>query len=134
MAARGRRTDGKGGVVYGDQDFNYEYKREFGRILREMRLNQGLTQLEVGNAMGVTLSAISNWEKGTTGLPADKIEAAAEIFQVDKEEFARLYLRWTNPWAYKLIFHSRDRRLLEDLASIPSRVGVNPALAARTKK
>jgi transcriptional regulator with XRE-family HTH domain len=134
MAARGRASDGNGGVSYGARDLNYEYRREFGAFLRGRRLELGLTQQEVGQQLGVGLSAVSGMEIGRIALAADKAEAMAEILKMEKDEFGRLYLRWSNPWVYKLIFNSQDRRLLEDIASIPSRVGVNPALSARTRK
>jgi len=134
MAARGRSSDGQGGVSYAGRDIGYEYRREFGALLRDRRLSLGLTQQEVGNDLGVGFSAISAIENGRIALAADKAEALAEILKMDREEMGRLYLRWSNPWVYKMIYNSRDRRLLEDISSIPSRVGVNPAMAARTKK
>jgi transcriptional regulator with XRE-family HTH domain len=134
MSARSRAADGKGGVTYAGRDIGYEYRREFGAFLRSRRLDLGLTQQEVGEALGVGFSAVSALENGRIALAADKAEAMAEILKIDKEEMGRLYLRWSNPWVYKMIYNSRDRRLLDDIASIPSRVGVNPAMTARTKK
>lgn len=36
----------------------------FGKLLQSMRLDNGLTQLEAANRLGVSVTAISHWETG----------------------------------------------------------------------
>lgn len=134
LHARNRKLGGGGEVDYIGRDIGYEYRREFGAYLRQKRLDMGLTQKQVADALGVQPSAVSSMEIGRIALPADRAEALADALNIDHGEMGRQYLRWSNPWIYKMIFNARDRRLLDDLASIPSRVGVNPAVLPRTSK
>ncbi len=133
LSARNRTLDEKGAISYAGRDIGYEYRRKFGAFLRRRRLDLGLTQTQLGKALGVGFSAVSAMENGRIALPADRAEAMAEMLKIDKTEMGKLYLRWSNPWIYKLIYDPQDQRLLDDLASIPSRVGVNPAIPLRTR-
>lgn len=37
---------------------------EFGRRLREIRTERGMTQVQIATALGITKNAITNWETG----------------------------------------------------------------------
>jgi transcriptional regulator with XRE-family HTH domain len=56
-----------------------------GQRLRKARIAAGLSQEDVGDGLGVTRSAISQWEKEQTTPGSDKLVAAAEMLGVDIE-------------------------------------------------
>ena len=65
-------------------------KNIFGQNLRKLRKNNGLLQKELAEDLGVTISAISLWEKGTC-LPATaKLNDIAIYFNVTSDELLGL--------------------------------------------
>ena len=48
--------------------------------LREMRINKKLTQKDVANALGVTQSAVAQWESAATQPRADAITILAGLY------------------------------------------------------
>ena len=57
---------------------------EFGKRLRELRENRGLTQDELAKELGVTKGAVSNWEKNVRKPKStEMMEAIADFFNVD---------------------------------------------------
>lgn len=54
-----------------------------GERIKELRKQNGMTQTELGNVIGVQQSAIRKYEHGEiTNIPSDKIEMIAKIFNV----------------------------------------------------
>ena len=51
--------------------------------LRELRLQAGYTQQEVADALGVTKSTISKYEKGLRGLNPDHIESLSQLYNIE---------------------------------------------------
>lgn len=107
------------------RDFGLEYRREMGAYIRHLRLERGMTQIELGEALGMGMTAVSAIETGRNSLPPELVEACAEALKVPVKEFAKVFLRWTNPWMYKIFVDDHDPRLLQDLASMPTRVGLS---------
>lgn len=56
-----------------------------GDRIKELRLSNGLTQEELGNAIGAIKQTINKYESGTiTNIPTEKIEAMAKVFGVSE--------------------------------------------------
>ena len=57
-----------------------------GKFIAELRKEQGLTQEQLGENIGVTNKTISRWETGTYLPPADALMAMSELFSVSINE------------------------------------------------
>lgn len=55
---------------------------EFGKILKQLRSENSLSQKEFGNALGVSRQAVGYWEKGEREPDMDTIKKIAEYFDV----------------------------------------------------
>lgn len=55
---------------------------KFGEILRELRLERGISQATLGKAIGVSQKAIDYWERGVNEPKASYIVQLANYFQV----------------------------------------------------
>lgn len=59
--------------------------KEFGEILRELRIKENLSQEALGNIVHVSRSAIAKYENGL-GLPSEEVlEAICKYFSIDKD-------------------------------------------------
>lgn len=54
----------------------------FGNKLKELRINRGMSQEQLGNMIGVTKGNISSYETGRTFPREEKLRAIAKIFNV----------------------------------------------------
>lgn len=59
---------------------------EVGKFITELRKEQGLTQEQLGEKIGVTNKTISRWETGTYLPPADALLALSELYGVSMNE------------------------------------------------
>ena len=59
---------------------------EVGKFITELRKEQGLTQEQLGEKIGVTNKTISRWETGTYLPPADALLALSELYGVSINE------------------------------------------------
>lgn len=57
--------------------------------LKMLRINKGLRQSDLAEAIGVNRKTIAAWEKGTSLPTADKIDAICELFGVSYDD-----IRW----------------------------------------
>ena len=65
-------------------------RKKVGAFLRERRIELGLTQAQITEALGyVSLNSVSNLETGREGLPAKRIYAWADILQLPRDAFFR---------------------------------------------
>lgn len=71
--------------------------KELGKKIRNARFEAGLSQIEVGVAMGLTDKTISGYESGRIAPPFDKLLMLAEIF---KKPIT--YFLGTDPKEYKV--------------------------------
>lgn len=63
-------------------EYKYPVRKPVAR-LREWRIHQGKTLLEVGEAMGVHKAQVSNWETGIRQIPEKKLVAYCEAIGID---------------------------------------------------
>lgn len=86
-----------------------------GALLKKLRLANGLTLEEVGNAVGVGKSTVRKWETGTiSNVKADKIEKLANILGVDVD-----YIIGFSAQADIDIKKNRIREIQEELKTLP---------------
>lgn len=82
--------------------------REFKNIFKSLRIREGLNQEEVADKLGVTRSAIGNWEQGTREPDLKTLESIADYFNVDMN-----YLLGTQPDEY--FADARTRQIAEKI-------------------
>ena len=56
------------------------------KTIRELREEAGMTQLELAVRVGVTPSAVYNWERGRNEPKATQLRSLARVFGVPMEE------------------------------------------------
>jgi transcriptional regulator with XRE-family HTH domain len=61
--------------------------RELGERLKQARIARGLTQEQLGLAVGVTRAAVSQWEAGQVQATLQNLQAAAESLQINLARF-----------------------------------------------
>ena len=61
-------------------------KQTFGTMIATLRREQGMTQLELAEKMGVTDKAVSKWERDLSFPDINSIPKLAEIFNVSVDE------------------------------------------------
>lgn len=116
----GRTTRGSSGTDL-TRDIPHDYRRQSGAYLRDLRTKRGLTQQQLGEQIGVGFTAVSAIENGRVSVPPDKYELLVSALGVPRQEFGKIMLRFSNPWAYALIFGAREQALKDELAAMPSR-------------
>lgn len=52
----------------------------FGKILKELRVERGLSQMELSSATGISQSAIAKWELGKTEPSASALVTLSKFF------------------------------------------------------
>jgi transcriptional regulator with XRE-family HTH domain len=60
-------------------------KKPTTRTIRELREERGLTQLQLGNLLGVTPVTVYNWERGQHMPTAPQLRALARVFGVSMD-------------------------------------------------
>ncbi len=58
------------------------------KTIKELRSEQGLTQLEVAYRIGVTPLSVSNWERAVSVPTVAKLRALAGLFGVSSDDIA----------------------------------------------
>jgi transcriptional regulator with XRE-family HTH domain len=86
-----------------------------GERLYTWRQQAGLTQQQVGDAVGVKAPQVSGWETGKKPVKEAHIASYAEVLGVPRETLTRTLLRYTQPIVYVGLFGAGDD---EDLARI----------------
>ena len=61
-------------------------RETFGKRIANLRRENGMTQLELAEKMGVTDKAVSKWERNLSLPDAGSLPRLAEIFQVSVDE------------------------------------------------
>jgi len=61
-------------------------KKKFGQKVQGLRLEAGITQEQLADAVGLTIESISNIERGIFGPKFDNLEKIAEVLGVPVKE------------------------------------------------
>jgi transcriptional regulator with XRE-family HTH domain len=91
-----------------------------GAYLKEKRMALGLSQAELLDRIG-SEAWFTSWsaiEIGQRNLPPQSWKAVRDALGIDHDEFIQIMMRYTNPWAYELIYGSTPA-LKAELAMIP---------------
>lgn len=128
FAQRARRRGASPNNLDLSRDIPHDYRRVVGAWLRDLRLKAGMTQAQLADILGVGFTAISAIEVGRGSVPPERYDALASALGVDRAEFGKTMLRYSNPWAFEMIYgdamsRSERARLKEELAQMPTRVG-----------
>jgi transcriptional regulator with XRE-family HTH domain len=68
-------------------------QRRLASFLKEYRIKSGLSQAEVANLLKYsTPQFISNWERGVSSPPLDKVSQLIEIYRISREELIDIML------------------------------------------
>lgn len=59
--------------------------KKFGLRLRELRQEKGLSMKKLGEAVGLSASAICLWENGTYDISSENLITLAKFFQVSTD-------------------------------------------------
>ena len=62
-----------------------DLKVSIGKMIREARKEQGLTQKELGQKMGLTESTVTKYEKGKQNLSLDTVQTIANALGIKLE-------------------------------------------------
>lgn len=81
-------------------------KEIIGAYIKEKRIAAGLRQQDVVDRLGKDFwfTALSAVERGERNLPPHLWRDMASVLGLKQEEFGRLMLRYTHPWAYGMIY------------------------------
>ena len=113
--SRGQSTSSSLGEMP-PRDMAYEYRRMAGAWLKAAREAQELTQSELAEKLNLGFTAVSAWEVGRGSLAPENYLAVIEALHLDKKDFARRMLRWTNPWLFAL--YENDTALQTELSHL----------------
>ena len=61
-------------------------KKKFGKKVQNLRLEAGITQEQLADAVGLTIESISNIERGIFGPKFDNLEKIAKVLGVPVKE------------------------------------------------
>ncbi len=64
-------------------------KLNFAKALKELRMDFGITQLDLGRQIGYTQASISKWEKGERIPSVNDLITVANFFGVDLDYFTK---------------------------------------------
>lgn len=62
---------------------------EEGKFIKKCRIDAGLTQEQLAEKMGVSITSVQNWESGRTNIEIKKYLSLAEIFNVPVEKLIK---------------------------------------------
>lgn len=68
---------------------NAQKARSLGEVLKRHRLNCGMTQEFVAEALGVSRQAVSKWESGASAPSTTNLLAIAKLFGVNAEDLLK---------------------------------------------
>ena len=115
-----------------DNDLAYLYRRRIGKSLRALREQADMTQAQLAHQLDIGPSAVAGMESGRVGVAPERYEEIASLFGLDRQQFGKFLLRYTNPWMYALIYGHDAIALKYDLDAIPERIG-RPEVVAPVK-
>lgn len=111
-------------ALMGREEAALRWRLALADYVREARVNAGLTQTELSEALDLTSKQfVSGIETGRTSIPPERIGAFADVLGINRKEFAKTVLRYSNPWLFAELFGA-DKKLKEEIAMAPERVNI----------
>lgn len=96
---------------------------QFGEMLRELREERRLTQIDLANIMHISSSAISSYETGAALPPVERAMEFANFFGVSLDYlFGRSGIRYDLSILHKTIYHNKT---IEDLIMLVNGMSEN---------
>ena len=121
MMDRSNTPPGGGMLV----DLAYEYRKTIGNRIRNLRIEKGLTQRELGDLIDLTPTGLSALELGRSSVSPERYAHLADVFKLSRTDWGKWLLRYTDPYLYALMFGDTDPKLREDLNALDARPRVN---------
>jgi transcriptional regulator with XRE-family HTH domain len=112
----GRQRVHKGRV----DDIGFTNRRIVGDYIANKRMARGLTQRELGKALGMLDTSVSAIELGRNSLAPERYAEMADALGVGRKSYARLLLRYYNPWLFAMLYP--DQLPEKALGDIPERI------------
>jgi transcriptional regulator with XRE-family HTH domain len=69
---------------------NTPYDKKIGNRLRQLRLNKGLSQTDLGMALGVTFQQIQKYETGANAIASTRMPALCKALGIDSNELYKI--------------------------------------------
>lgn len=118
MAFNSNPFAGRGAFTL-DPELANAFKLEMGRYIKDLRESLGLTQQDLADATGLPSKAmISHIERGRNFVPPERYLMFAEALNVPAPVFMKEVLKFTNPWAYTLLFRNDPGTALRHLEEL----------------
>jgi len=117
MQAMKHPFSGRTGI---DRDVGFEYRRKLGNYVRDHREKAGLTQREVGRAVGLSANAVSAIELGRNPIPPERYRSFADVFSIPHKVFAKYLMEYTDPWLFGLMY-GEEKVAKHNLGQLPTR-------------
>lgn len=110
--------------LLGREEVALRWRLALADSIRTARVDAGLTQSDLADRLDLNSKQfVSGIETGRTSVPPERLEAFADALGIDRVEFGRNVLRYSNPWMFAVLFGA-DRKLREEIGSAPDRVNV----------
>ena len=104
------------------EEATVRWRINLGSYVRRLREEKGLTQNELATAAALeNKQSISAIETGRAGIPNERLAVFADALGVDRAEFVKQVLRWSDPWAYACLW-GMDAQLRQEISLTPERV------------
>ncbi len=125
MSGRTQSRQGRGGTMTDlERDIPYDARRRVGAFVQQARVERGITQQQLGAAMGVYNTAISAIELGRNSISPERYGELADLLGINRNTFGTLLLKYYNPWLYDLLYPG-DHEVQVMLGQLPERVTDN---------
>ncbi len=116
----------RGGEGDTGADLAYVYRRKVGYRVRYLRLEADMTQRQLAEHLDIGETAISALELGRSTVSPERYSQLADLFGLDKGEWGKWLLRYTDPYLYALMFQDEvDAQLAADLKSLAATTRMN---------
>ncbi len=84
-------------------------KKNLGDYLKKRRLTLGITQKHIAQIMGYsTPQFISNWERGISSPPVDKLESVSNVYGIPNKKFKAFLRKEVNNTLDRAFRSSKD--------------------------
>lgn len=65
-------------------------------VIKKLRINKNMTQLELAESLGVKRTTVSMWERGNNIPPTEKVKKLSELFGVTADSLIESFFKDNN--------------------------------------